>query len=230
MSQQVAVTHFLPIIMVIKLTNCQITHLIWIRWLIGDSMKPIWKKPFRTEDAELWLGVPSWDPDNKEGKLSIKFAYRKNGKIPRTAPEVPEEVVTDMVLMLADHGRLSSEDKERLEPTVSRKGGLRQQLDDREVKQLASYGATLLKYFHQEFEKDPEHRDTEYRRGQVTAYRHLLDFIYGARQTEGIVDEASREAGYTVPPAGPMTEDGKGYYGFDSGSHTYIGKLDEMAV
>jgi hypothetical protein len=42
-----------------------------------------------------------------------------------------------------------------------------------------------------------------------------------------IVDMASRDAGYTVPHAGPMTEDGGGYYGFDSGAHMFIGKLPE---
>jgi hypothetical protein len=81
-------------------------------------VKPIWKQPYGAsgeEGDELWLGVPSWDSDNKEGKLSIKFAYRKNGRIPRTAPEVPENVVVDMVVMLAEHGRLSSEDLVKLE-------------------------------------------------------------------------------------------------------------------
>jgi hypothetical protein len=188
-------------------------------------MRPIWKKQHGTNDAELWLGVPSWDPENKHGKLSIKFAYKKDGRIPRTAPEVPEDVVPEMIAMLAEHGRLSPEDRERLERMTSRTGTFRQQLDESEVKRLATYGATLLKRFHQEYENNPESRDTEYVRGQVTGFRHLLDFIYGRRQTELIVEAASCEAGYTVPPAGPMTEDGKGYYGFDSGAHIYIGKL-----
>ena len=71
-------------------------------------MKPIWRKPYGKGDDELWIGVPSWD--NEDGKLSIKFAYRKDGRIPRTAPEVPEEVVIEMVMMLGEHGRLSPED------------------------------------------------------------------------------------------------------------------------
>jgi len=82
-------------------------------------MRPIWKKSLRGSD-ELWLGVPSWDMDNKEGKLSIKFAYRKNGRIPRTAPEVPEEIVLEMILMLAEQQRLSPEQADRLEQIVSR--------------------------------------------------------------------------------------------------------------
>jgi len=190
-------------------------------------VKAIWKQPYGQGDAELWLGVPSWDVDNEHGKLSIKFAYRKDGRIPRTAPEVPEEVVVEMLVMLGEHGRLSPEDRERLEGMISRMGSLKRQPDADEVKRLASYGALLLKMFHQDYEKDRTHRDTEYARGQVTGYRHLLDFIYGRRQTEMIVVAASREAGYTVPPAGPMTEDGESYYGFDSGAHMFIGKLPE---
>ena len=190
-------------------------------------MKPIWKKPYGQEEDELWLGVPSWDMDNKDGKLSVKFAYRKDGRIPRTAPEVPEEVVVEMLVMLGEHGRLGLEDRERVERMISRMGGLKRQLDADEAKRLASYGAGLLRTFHQEYEKDPTHRDTEYRRGQVTGYRHLLDFMYGRRQAEMIIDAASREAGYTVPHAGLMTEDGEGYYGFDSGAHVVTGRLPE---
>ena len=81
-------------------------------------MRPIWKKAYGEGDSELWLGVPSWDPENEHGKLSIKFAYRKDGRIPRTAPEVPEDVVVAMVDMLAEHGRLSSQDLDKLEGLV----------------------------------------------------------------------------------------------------------------
>jgi hypothetical protein len=75
-------------------------------------MKKIWTKPYGTDGSELWIGVPSWQ-EPKE-KLSIKFAYLKGGKVPRTAPEVPEEVVVDMVAMLAEHGRLTATDLDKL--------------------------------------------------------------------------------------------------------------------
>jgi len=45
-----------------------------------------------------------------------------------------------------------------------------------------------------------------------------------------IVDAARGEAGYTVPPAGPMADDGEGCFGFDSGAHMFIGKLPETKV
>jgi hypothetical protein len=86
-------------------------------------MKPIWKKLHHADsegDHELWLGIPSWDPENRDGKLSIKFAYRKNGRIPRTAPEVPEDVIVEMVIMLAEHGRFSREEIVKLAECFSR--------------------------------------------------------------------------------------------------------------
>lgn len=86
-------------------------------------MKPIWKEEFEDEGNELWLGVPTWDPNNKDGQLSIKFAYRVNGRIPRTAPEVPERVITPMLLMLGEHGRLKPEDIDQVEALVNRLRG-----------------------------------------------------------------------------------------------------------
>jgi hypothetical protein len=98
-------------------------------------------------------------------------------------------------------------------------------LDETEIKRLGSYGAGILTMFHEEYAKNPTSRETEFRRGHVSEWRHLLDFIYGAHVTEQIVDAARAESGYTIPHAGLMTEDGKGYYGFDSGADNYIGKI-----
>lgn len=98
-------------------------------------------------------------------------------------------------------------------------------LDEAGIKRLASYGARLLTTFHEEYAKNATSRETEFRRGRVTEWRHLLDFIYGAHTTERIVDAARAESGYTIPHGGPLTEDGEGYYGIDSGADTYIGKI-----
>jgi hypothetical protein len=97
-----------------------ISNVIFVSKVI--AMKPIWRKPCVTDGGEadeLWLGVPTWDPGNKNGQLSVKFAYRKDGRIPRTAPEVPEDVVVDMVVMLAEHGRLSPDDLNKLRGTLA---------------------------------------------------------------------------------------------------------------
>jgi hypothetical protein len=100
-------------------------------------------------------------------------------------------------------------------------------LAEAEIRRLGTYGAGLLKMFHEEYAKNPTSRDTEFRRGHVAEWRHLLDFTYGASATERIVDAARAESGCTIPHAGPMSEDGEGYYGFDSGADIYIGKIQE---
>ena len=82
-------------------------------------MRPVWKKVL-DEDQELWLGIPTWDRKNVEGFLSVKYAYRKNGRVPRSAPEVPEEVAVEMVLMLGENRRLSQQQLEKLEQMVKR--------------------------------------------------------------------------------------------------------------
>ena len=82
-------------------------------------MRPIWKHQYNANE-ELWLGVPTWDPENTEGKLSVKYVYRKNGRIPRTSPEVPEGLVVDMIRLLGEHGRLSIEQLDQLEELLIR--------------------------------------------------------------------------------------------------------------
>jgi hypothetical protein len=83
-------------------------------------MRPIWKHQYGNSGNELWLGVPTWDPENEEGKLSVKFVYRKNGRIPRTSPEVPEDIVVDMIKFLGEHGRLSAEQLDQIEELLQR--------------------------------------------------------------------------------------------------------------
>jgi hypothetical protein len=83
-------------------------------------MRAIWKHQYGNTNEELWLGIPTWDPENKEGKLSVKFVYRKNGRIPRTSPEVPEKVVVDMIKFLGEHGRLSAAQLDELEELLQR--------------------------------------------------------------------------------------------------------------
>ena len=56
-------------------------------------------------------------------------------------------------------------------------------------------------------------------------YSSFEPVAYGFHTTERIVDAARAESGYTIPHARPMTEDDEGYYGFDYGADTYIGKI-----
>ena len=62
------------------------------------------KVPYR--DGELRIGWASWD-DGRYEERSIKYAYRdSSGKISRGSPELPFDVLVDMLLLAADQGEL----------------------------------------------------------------------------------------------------------------------------
>jgi hypothetical protein len=70
-------------------------------------VKVIDKKESKMADGEIWFGIPTWDPADRNGLRSVKFAYKTSGgRWARTSPEVPEAVVWEMLLTLADHERL----------------------------------------------------------------------------------------------------------------------------
>jgi hypothetical protein len=148
-----------------------------------------------------------------------QFTPATPGEAFQEANPVPQRFDTLEALWEWDKPLLDAEDRK----TESMRKGT--PWDEAEINRLGSYGAQLLTMFHEEYAKNPTSRETEFRRGHVAEWRHLLDFIYGTQTTEQIVDAARAESGYTIPHAGPMTEDGRGYYGFDSGADTCIGKL-----
>ena len=62
------------------------------------------KVPYR--DGELRIGWASWDDGDFEQR-SIKFAYRdSSGKISRGSPELPFEILVDMLRLAAEQGEL----------------------------------------------------------------------------------------------------------------------------
>ena len=70
-------------------------------------MIPTFKIPYR-EDDELRIGWASWDDGTLKAR-SIKFAYRdSSGKISRGSPEVPFDVLVDMLVLAADQGELAA--------------------------------------------------------------------------------------------------------------------------
>jgi hypothetical protein len=93
---------------------------------------------------------------------------------------------------------------------------------------LMQHGVELLKLFHEHYKQNPVRAATEFRRGLVTEWKSLLRMVYGDGTAETIVLGASKHAKLSIPPGGPLTEDGKGYYGFDSMCHTgFIGPIKE---
>jgi len=63
-----------------------------------------YKIPYR--DGELRIGWASWD-DGEYKSRSIKYAYPdSSGKISRGSPELPFDILVDMLLLAADQGEL----------------------------------------------------------------------------------------------------------------------------
>lgn len=75
-------------------------------------MIPTFTKRYR--DGELRIGWASWDKGKYKAK-SIKYAYQdESGKISRGCPELPFDILVDMVILANEQGELSSKDVERL--------------------------------------------------------------------------------------------------------------------
>ncbi|HLK21216.1 MAG TPA: hypothetical protein VKT81_19835 [Bryobacteraceae bacterium] len=93
---------------------------------------------------------------------------------------------------------------------------------------LMQHGVDLLKAFHEYYKQDPVSAATEFRRGLVTEWKSLLRMIYGDSTAETIVLGASKQAKLSIPPGGPLAEDGRSYYGFDSMCHTgFVGPIEQ---
>ena len=75
-------------------------------------MIPTHIEPYR--DGELRIGWASWDDGSFQDR-SIKYAYRDNsGKISRGCPELPFDILVDMVVAAFRQGELSHEDVARI--------------------------------------------------------------------------------------------------------------------
>lgn len=98
-------------------------------------------------------------------------------------------------------------------------------MDPQTEKAILEHGSLVLESFHAAYDKDPISRETEFRRGEFSEWRHVLDTIYGRRVAEQLTKMVSDATCLTIPHCGPLADDGGGYLGFDSGCHMYIGKL-----
>ena len=75
-------------------------------------MIPTYVEPY--ERGELRIGWASWD-ENSFRDRSIKWAFRdSSGKISRGCPELPFDVLVDMVLLAQRQGELAPEQIERM--------------------------------------------------------------------------------------------------------------------
>ena len=64
--------------------------------------------------GDLRIGIASWDKGDFKSR-SIKYAYRdKSGKVSRGCPELPFEVLVEMVIVALKQKELTVEQVERL--------------------------------------------------------------------------------------------------------------------
>jgi hypothetical protein len=69
-------------------------------------------------DGDLRVGWASWDNGLFQCR-SIKYAYRdSSGKISRGAPELPVDILVDMLIYAVEKGELSSEELNKLQEII----------------------------------------------------------------------------------------------------------------
>jgi hypothetical protein len=90
-------------------------------------------------------------------------------------------------------------------------------IDQTLADRLVRHGEEKLTAFHEEYARNPVGAATEFRRGMVTEWRHLLHLLYGERTTRELVLRARNNVKLSVPHAGPLLDDGQSYLGIDSG-------------
>ncbi|MGW8158559.1 MAG: hypothetical protein ACWGKN_08590 [Desulfoprunum sp.] len=75
-------------------------------------MIPTYKESYR--DGEIRIGWSSWD-DNALESRSIKYAYKNaSGNISRGCPELPFDILVDMILVAKRQNELSVEQIEEI--------------------------------------------------------------------------------------------------------------------
>jgi hypothetical protein len=84
-------------------------------------MIPTFKRPYQhgSTRGELRIGWASWDENQFEAR-SIKWAYRdRDGKISRGCPEIPLDMLADLVILAHQQGELDADDIARLRAAFS---------------------------------------------------------------------------------------------------------------
>jgi hypothetical protein len=70
-------------------------------------------------EGEVRIGWASWDEGYQVE--SIKWAYHdKRGHIARSSPEVPFDVLVEMIIFALDEGRLSAQDIEKIREKITK--------------------------------------------------------------------------------------------------------------
>jgi hypothetical protein len=86
------------------------------------------------------------------------------------------------------------------------------------ISRATEQGVYLLKTFWQEHEKESFGKDTEFARGNLAGFRIALRSVFNEIVAEEIINRVRETTKLKIPPNGPLSKDGKGYVGFDSGA------------
>jgi hypothetical protein len=82
---------------------------------------------------------------------------------------------------------------------------------------LVDQGGFLLRTFHNEYQRNRVGRETEFWRGSLACWRGMLHELF-PKNAEAVLSRVRQSTGLPIPHRGPLSEDGTGYMGFDSGA------------
>jgi hypothetical protein len=83
------------------------------------------------------------------------------------------------------------------------------------VGHLLEKASFLLTNYHAECDKNAASRETEFWRGNLSGFRFAVGEIYGEDVIHGVLEDARKNTGLGIPPAGKLDSDGK-FLGADS--------------
>jgi hypothetical protein len=83
------------------------------------------------------------------------------------------------------------------------------------IDHLLERASLLLTNYHAECNKSAASRETEFWRGNLSGFRFAVGEIYGEDVIHGVLEDARKNTGLGVPPAGRLDSDGK-FLGPDS--------------
>jgi hypothetical protein len=86
-----------------------------------------------------------------------------------------------------------------------------------ETSRCIDQGVFLLQTFHNEYNRNPQGRETEFWRGNLACWRGMVHDFFRDQAGE-IISRVRQSTGLAIPHRGPLSPDGSGYLGWDSGA------------
>ena len=86
----------------------------------AEAVIPTFIRPYQHGETvgDLRIGWASWDGNQYKAR-SIKWAYRdESGKISRGSPEIPLDMLADMVVLAHEQGELDASDVAKIRTAI----------------------------------------------------------------------------------------------------------------